>query len=113
MGREKPGKSGVIPAVLAAAGAVAIAVPLSAQASSAGGRHRGACHRQQPPWAVAEALASLHPDHRQVLAEMYFRGSSVAEAAATLGIPEGTVKSRTFYALKALTLALQERGLAP
>jgi RNA polymerase sigma-70 factor (ECF subfamily) len=64
-------------------------------------------------WAVAEALASLRPDHRRVLVETYYRGCSVAEAAAILGIPAGTVKSRTFYALKALKLALQERGLAP
>jgi len=64
-------------------------------------------------WAVAEALASLRPDHRKVLVETYYRGCSVAEAAAILGIPPGTVKSRTFYALKALKLALQERGLAP
>lgn len=64
-------------------------------------------------WAVAEALASLRPDHRDVLVETYYRGRSVAEAAATLGIPAGTVRSRTFYALKAFKLALQERGLAP
>jgi RNA polymerase sigma-70 factor, ECF subfamily len=64
-------------------------------------------------WAVAEALASLRPDHRSVIVETYYRGCSVAEAAATLGIPPGTVKSRTYYALKALKLALQERGLAP
>lgn len=64
-------------------------------------------------WAVAEALSSLRPDHRKVIVETYYRGHSVAEAAATLGIPAGTVKSRTFYALKALKLALQERGLAP
>src|SRR5579862_444594 len=64
-------------------------------------------------WAVAEALASLRPDHRTVIVETYYRGCSVAEAAATLGIPAGTVKSRTYYALKALKLALQERGLAP
>ena len=64
-------------------------------------------------WAVADALSALRPDHRQVLVETYYRGCSVAEAAATLGIPPGTVKSRTFYALKALKLALQERGLAP
>lgn len=64
-------------------------------------------------WAVAEALASLRPDHRKVIVETYYRGCSVAEAAAALGIPAGTVKSRTFYALKALKLALQERGLAP
>lgn len=35
------------------------------------------------------------------------------EASATLGIPPGTVKSRTYYALRALKLALEERGLAP
>jgi RNA polymerase sigma-70 factor, ECF subfamily len=64
-------------------------------------------------WAVADALATLRPDHRRVLIETYYRGCSVAEAAATLGIPAGTVKSRTFYALKALKLALEERGLAP
>ena len=64
-------------------------------------------------WGVADALATLRPDHRRVLFETYYRGSSVAEAAAALGIPAGTVKSRTFYALKALRLALEERGLAP
>jgi RNA polymerase sigma-70 factor, ECF subfamily len=63
-------------------------------------------------WAVAEALASLSPDHREVLVETYYRGSSVAEAAAALGIPAGIVKSRTFHALKALKLELQARGLA-
>ena len=64
-------------------------------------------------WAVADALGALQPDHRRVLFETYYKGSSVAEAAAELGIPAGTVKSRTFYALKALKLALEERGLAP
>ncbi len=64
-------------------------------------------------WAVAEALKALRPEHRRVLLETYYRGRSVAEAAAVLGIPAGTVKSRTFYALRALKLALEERGLAP
>ncbi len=64
-------------------------------------------------WAVADALLSLRPDHRAVLLETYYRGHSVAEAASVLGVPSGTVKSRTFYALKALKLALEERGLAP
>ena len=64
-------------------------------------------------WAVADALTSLRPDHRRVLLETYYRGKSVAEAASALGVPAGTVKSRTFYALRALRLALEERGLAP
>jgi RNA polymerase sigma-70 factor (ECF subfamily) len=64
-------------------------------------------------WTVAEALADLSPQHREVLIETYYRGCSVAEAAAMLGIPPGTVKSRTYYALRALKLALEERGLAP
>jgi RNA polymerase sigma-70 factor, ECF subfamily len=64
-------------------------------------------------WAVADALGELRPEHRNVLLETYYRGKSVAEAASSLGIPAGTVKSRTFYALRALRLALEERGLAP
>ncbi len=64
-------------------------------------------------WAVADALGELRPEHRSVLLETYYRGKSVAEAASALGIPAGTVKSRTFYALRALRLALEERGLAP
>jgi RNA polymerase sigma-70 factor (ECF subfamily) len=59
---------------------------------------------------VANALRTLSAEHRQVLLECYYRGSSVAEAARRLAIPPGTVKSRTHYALHALRLALQEMG---
>ena len=62
-------------------------------------------------WLLSDALATLSPDHRTVLLETYYRGRSVAEAASVLGVPPGTVKSRTFYALRALRLALQERGV--
>ena len=63
-------------------------------------------------WVVAEAVTRLSPDHRAVLLECYYRGQSVAEAAQRLGVPEGTVKSRTHYALRALKLALQEMGVS-
>lgn len=62
-------------------------------------------------WVVAEALTRLSADHRSVLVECYYRGHPVAEAARRLGIPEGTVKSRTHYALRALRLALEELGV--
>jgi RNA polymerase sigma-70 factor, ECF subfamily len=62
-------------------------------------------------WIVAEALAALSPSHRAVLVETFYRGRSVNDAAAVLGVPPGTVKSRTFYALRALRLELAERGV--
>ncbi|MFJ9174223.1 sigma-70 family RNA polymerase sigma factor [Streptomyces sp. NPDC102360] len=55
---------------------------------------------------VRDAVATLTPEHRAVLLEVYFRGASVAEAADTLGIPPGTVKSRAYYALRALRRVL-------
>ena len=62
-------------------------------------------------WTVAEALARLTADHREVLVECYYRGRSVAEAAACLGVPPGTVKSRTHYALRSLRMVLNEMGV--
>jgi RNA polymerase sigma-70 factor (ECF subfamily) len=64
-------------------------------------------------WVVADALVTLRPEHRRVLVETYYLGRSMTEAAVVLGIPVGTVKSRAFYALRALKLVLEERGLAP
>ncbi len=63
-------------------------------------------------WMVADALSRLSVEHRSVLVECYYRGRSIAEAAAQLGIPEGTVKSRSHYALRALRLALEEMGVS-
>ena len=57
---------------------------------------------------VAVALGRLTQEHRDVLRECYFLGSSVAQAAHALGIAPGTVKSRTYYALRALRLAIEE-----
>jgi RNA polymerase sigma-70 factor (ECF subfamily) len=59
---------------------------------------------------VLAALRTLSTDHRRVLLECYFRGASVAEAAETLGIPPGTVKSRTHHALHALRRAIDDMG---
>jgi RNA polymerase sigma-70 factor (ECF subfamily) len=64
-------------------------------------------------WLVADALVELSPEHRAVVVGAYFRGRSVAELAAEEGIPAGTVKSRLHYALRALRLALQEKGVTP
>lgn len=60
---------------------------------------------------IEDALAALSSDHRAVIVTAYYGGRSTAQAAEELGIAEGTVKSRLHYGLRALRLALQERGV--
>jgi len=62
-------------------------------------------------WLVAEALSRLSRPHREVLVECFYQGRSVAEAAVQLGVPPGTVKSRTHYALRSLKIVLEELGV--
>ena len=62
-------------------------------------------------WLIADALGSLSTDHRRVVSAAYYEGRTVAEIAAELRIPEGTVKSRLHYGLRSLRLALQEKGV--
>ncbi len=59
---------------------------------------------------VRAALATLSKAEREVLELAYWGGLTQSEIAAKLGIPTGTVKSRTFHALAHLREALgQER----
>jgi RNA polymerase sigma-70 factor (ECF subfamily) len=58
---------------------------------------------------VADALRALSPAHREVLSETILRDRTVNEAAEVL---VGTVKSRVYYALRALRLVLAERGVS-
>jgi RNA polymerase sigma-70 factor (ECF subfamily) len=51
---------------------------------------------------VRHALARLSPGHRDVLEQVYLNGCTAREAAARLGIPEGTAFSRAYYALRIL-----------
>jgi RNA polymerase sigma-70 factor (ECF subfamily) len=52
------------------------------------------------------ALATLRDDDREVLGARFFLDLSESETAETLGIPRGTVKSRTSRALGRLREAL-------
>ena len=60
--------------------------------------------------AIRDALQALS-DHRQMLELSHGQDRKQTEIAELLGLPLGTVKSRTYYALRALRLALQERGI--
>jgi RNA polymerase sigma-70 factor (ECF subfamily) len=61
-------------------------------------------------WQVEEAMRRIGEQHRRVLVETYYRGRPYAEVAEELGVPEGTIKSRVYYGLRALRVALEEIG---
>jgi len=59
---------------------------------------------------VGEALERLSPEHQYAIVEVHYRGRPHHEVALELGVPPGTVRSRLYYGLRALRLALEEMG---
>lgn len=59
---------------------------------------------------VKEALCKLSREHQDVIKYCILQQLSVADTAIVVGVPAGTVKSRTYYALRALRLQLEEMG---
>jgi RNA polymerase sigma-70 factor (ECF subfamily) len=64
-------------------------------------------------WQVGAALARLSPEHREVIRLAHFESLSLRQVAESLGLPLGTVKSRSYYALRHLRLVLDEMELGP
>lgn len=60
---------------------------------------------------MEEALLRLSAEHRAVLIALHYRRYTVQEASSRLDIPSGTVKSRAFYAVRALRRVLDEMGV--
>ena len=58
---------------------------------------------------VRRAVETLPPEQRVVVEMAYFRGHTQARIAEELGIPLGTVKTRTLAAMRKLRRSLQER----
>jgi RNA polymerase sigma-70 factor, ECF subfamily len=61
---------------------------------------------------LRNSLASLSPEHGEVIDLVYYHGKSVKEVADIVGVAEATVKTRMFYARKKLA-ELVERGRSP
>jgi RNA polymerase sigma-70 factor, ECF subfamily len=64
-------------------------------------------------WQVSSALARLSPSHREVIRLAHYGGLTMREIAERTGVPLGTVKSRTSYALRHLRLIFDEMELQP
>jgi RNA polymerase sigma-70 factor (ECF subfamily) len=52
--------------------------------------------------ALRDSLATLSPEHGEVIDLVYYHGKSVKEVADIVGVGEATVKTRMFYARKKL-----------
>ena len=58
--------------------------------------------QQDNQQVIADALQQLTPDHREVVLLRFYDAMRLSEIAAVVGVPEGTVKSRLYHALKRL-----------
>jgi RNA polymerase sigma-70 factor, ECF subfamily len=72
----------------------------------------GGLDRMLDAWLVASALDSISSEQRAVIVELFYQRRSVAEVAELLAIPEGTVRSRCFYGLRALRKELEKQGIS-
>jgi RNA polymerase sigma-70 factor, ECF subfamily len=61
-------------------------------------------------WMLEEGLRRLRDEQRHAIVETYVKGRPYGEVATELGVPDATVRTRVFYGLKALRLALEEMG---
>jgi len=61
---------------------------------------------------IREALTTLPPEQRQVVELAYFGGYTQTRIAESLGIPIGTVKTRTLAAMRKLRRALTQEDVA-
>jgi RNA polymerase sigma-70 factor, ECF subfamily len=62
---------------------------------------------------IERGFRRLRPEHRAAIVLQFYLGLSTREAADALGVPTGTVKSRTHFATRALRAALDADARPP
>lgn len=78
-------------------------VPLDALSDVADWRtEEGDLERRERETFVREAVKALPPKYRDAVVLYYFHEMSLEQAASSLGLPQGTVKSQLFRARKLL-----------
>jgi len=75
------------------------ATDISAEVALATGDHAVRAEERE---VIGAAIAALSPDHQLVVALRFYLDLPIAQIAARLGIPTGTVQSRLHYAMRRL-----------
>ncbi|MEU9286934.1 sigma-70 family RNA polymerase sigma factor [Streptomyces sp. NPDC048275] len=60
---------------------------------------------------LGAALSALPPAHREAVVRVHLLDQSGADAAAEMGVPRGTVKSRTHHGVRVLRAELERHGV--
>jgi len=60
---------------------------------------------------IRRCLASLSPEHAEIIDLVYYQEKSIKEIVEILGIPDNTVKTRMFYARKRLAALVAAEGI--
>jgi RNA polymerase sigma-70 factor (ECF subfamily) len=58
---------------------------------------------------IVRAMDDLATTHRDILVELFYQGLSLEEAAAARGMPVETLKSRLYFAMRALRVVLDQQ----
>ena len=70
-----------------------------------------ALQKKESGEVLRRCLTQLSAEHREIIDLVYYHEKSVEEVAEIVGIPEGTVKTRMFYARKKLAELLAAQGV--
>lgn len=85
----------------------------NAQGASPAAREATAFEHSDTAAAIDDLMTTLPPTQREAIELVDLQGLTVPEAAAQLGVPEGTVKSRRTRARATMNAAATRRGLDP
>jgi RNA polymerase sigma-70 factor (ECF subfamily) len=72
---------------------------------------QAAIEKKQRSEILRRCWSRLSPQHRDIIDLVYYQEKAIPEVAAIVGVPENTVKARTFYARKHLAELLKGAGL--
>ena len=67
--------------------------------------------KQERGEILRDCLSELSPAHREIIDLVYYHERSIEEVSEIIGVPANTVKTRMFYARKALAELLKDHGI--
>lgn len=84
---------------------------MAAEIADSGDTPEETAQKRDKSAAIRACMEQLSTEHREVIDLVYYHEKSVREVSEIVGAPENTVKTRMFYARKALSELLANAGI--